>query len=135
MARETKLDDLRSKRICDALKAGHSYAAAARAGGVDENTIHNWIARGRAGEQPFLGFLGRVEAANQEAEDRAVRVLTSKFDSDDERIALNAAQWWLERRRPADWGKRAEVEEPLSVEEAERLVEEAASLAKAAKTG
>lgn len=128
--RPTKLDDIRAKKICNALAAGHSYAAAARAANVDEHTIQNWMARGRSGEEPFLTFLGQVEAANQAAEDRAVRVLTSKFDSDDERVALAAAQWWLERRRAAEWAKKVDVEEPLTMEEAEKLVAEAAALAK-----
>lgn len=131
MARETKLDDLVEKRICDALSRGHSWAAAARAGGIHEDTLHDWRRRGRAGEPRFSEFSERVDRADHVAESRAIEVLTSKFDSPDERVSLSAAQWWLERRRPADWGsKKAEVAEPLTIEEAERLVKEAAELAK-----
>ncbi len=105
MGRPSKLDDLREKRICDALRRGHSYAAAARAGGIDESTLHEWRARGRAGEQRYAEFVERVDRADSEAEHRALEVLTAKFDSPDERIALNAVMFWFERRRPAEWGK------------------------------
>jgi transposase-like protein len=133
MSRPTKLDDLIEKRICDALSRGHSWAAAARAGGIDERTLHRWRAEGREddAEPRIRQFCQRVEAADYVAESRAIEVLTSKFDSPDERVALTAAQWWLERRRPADWGsKKADVAEPLTIDEAERLVKEAAELAK-----
>lgn len=133
MSRPTKLDDLVEKRICDALSRGHSWASAARAAGVDESTVHEWRRRGRAGEERYAAFAQRVDAADHQAEQRAVSILTAKFDSDDDRVALAAAQWWLERRRPAEWGsKKAEVEEPLTMEEAQKLVAEAAEMAKRA---
>jgi hypothetical protein len=106
MARETKLDDLVEKRICDALSRGHSWAAAARAGGISEACIHEWRQRGRSGEPRFVEFLERVDRAEHVAEARAIEVLTSKFDSPDESVSLRAAQWWLERRRAEDWGAK-----------------------------
>jgi transposase-like protein len=108
MGRETKLDDLVEKRICDALSRGHSWAAAARAGGIDEATLHRWRAAGRAddGGQRMREFCERVDRAEHVAEARAIEVLTSKFDSLDESVSLRAAQWWLERRRAEDWGAK-----------------------------
>lgn len=127
MGASTKLDDLRSKRICDALRAGHSYAAAARAGGIDETTLHDWRRRGRDGEEPYSQFLQRVEQADQEAEDRAVQVLKDAMGGEDMRLAADTAWKWLARRRPRDW-QETKGEEPLTQEEAERLVAEAAQL-------
>lgn len=127
MARETKLDDLRSKRICDALRKGHSFAAAARAGGIDESTLHDWRKRGRDGEEPYSEFSKRVDAADQEAEDRAVTVLQNAMGGEDMRLAADTAWKWLARRRPAQWQEQ-KGEEPLTAEEAERLVAEAAQL-------
>jgi transposase-like protein len=101
MARDTKLDDLRSKRICDALRKGHSFAAAARAGGIDESTLHDWRKRGREGEEPYAEFSKRVDAADQEAEDRAVTVLRSAMDGEDLRLATDTAWKWLARLRPS----------------------------------
>jgi transposase len=127
MARDTKLDDLRSKRICDALRKGHSFAAAARAGGIDESTLHDWRKRGREGEEPYAEFSKRVDAADQEAEDRAVTVLRSAMDGEDLRLATDTAWKWLARRRPREWMEQ-KADEQLTQEEAEALVAEAAQL-------
>jgi transposase-like protein len=113
MGRSTKLDDLVEKRVLDALKAGHSYAAAARAGGIAENTLHEWVSRGR-GTDPdrddpdgrYAKFAKRVDAANHEAEDLVVGVLRSKVLCENDRVALDAAKFWLERRRAEDWGPK-----------------------------
>lgn len=127
MARETKLDDLRSKRICDALRKGHSYAAAARAGGIAEATLYNWLAWGRDGEAPYVEFLERFERADQEAEDRAVQVLRNAMDGEDTKLATDTAWKWLARRRPREWMEQ-KAEEQLTQDEAEALVAEAVQL-------
>jgi transposase-like protein len=121
MARETKLDDLRSKRICDALRKGHSFAAAARAGGIDESTLHDWRSRGRSGEEPFAEFSKRVDAADQEAEDRAVQVLQNAMTGDDQRLAADTAWKWLARRRPVQWAEQ-KGEPPPTEDEVSALV-------------
>lgn len=127
MARETKYDDLRGKRICDALRKGHSYAAAARAGGIDEATLHRWRALGRDGDERYRAFCERVDQADQAAEDRAVQVLQDAMGGEDMRLAADTAWKWLARRRPTQW-QETKGEEPLTAEEAERLVAEAAQL-------
>lgn len=121
MARETKLDDLRSKRICDALRKGHSNAAAAKAGGIDEKTLYNWLARGRSGEEPFLQFLQRFDAAETEAEDRAVQVLRDAMMGEDMRLAADTAWKWLARRRPVQWAEQ-KGEPPPTDDEVSALV-------------
>ena len=122
MARETKLDDLRSKRICDALRKGHSYAAAARAGGIDESTLHDWRRRGRDGEPLFSEFSERVDRADQEAEDRCVEVLQSALLGDDAKLATDTAWKWLARRRSLQWAEQ-KGEPPPSEEECAALLE------------
>lgn len=132
VGRETKLDDLVEKRICDALRDGHSYAAAARAGGIHEDTLHYWRERGRKGEPRYSEFSERIERADQEAEDRCVQVLKDALSSPDKKLATDTAWKWLARRRPQQWAERKpEPEErELSLEEAERLIAEAAALAR-----
>lgn len=103
MARPTKLDDLRAKRIVDALRDGHSFAAAARAGGITENTLADWRQRGADGDPEFSGFLRRVNEATQEAENRAVQVIKSAMLGDDAKLAHDAAWRWLRTRRPLEW--------------------------------
>lgn len=105
MGRPRKLDDLREKRILDALRDGHSFAAAARAGGVDETTLHDWRRRGLEGEGDFLRFSQRVEEAQQVAEDRCIQVIKSALTGQDLKLATDAAWKWLARRRPAEWGE------------------------------
>lgn len=122
VARETKLDDLRSKRICDALKKGHSFAAAAQAGGIDESTLHDWRKRGRDGEEPYAEFSKRVDAADAEAEDRAVQVLQNALMGDDMKLAADTAWKWLARRRPAQWAEQ-KGEPPPTDAEVQQLVE------------
>lgn len=133
MPRETVLDDLVEKRIVDALKEGHSYATSARKGGITENTLREWIRRGEGRDDRddpkgrYATFATKVREADYEAEDEAVAVVRSKFVSGDAAVALRAAQWWLQRRRPTEWGEAKDAE-PLTQEEAERLVAEAAQL-------
>jgi hypothetical protein len=88
------------------VRVGHSYAAAARAGGIDEATLHRWLARGRDGEELYRGFCERFDRADQEAEDRCVQVLKSALEGDDAKLATDTAWKWLARRRPAQWGEK-----------------------------
>lgn len=126
-----------TKRICDAIKAGHSYASAARAGGISETTFHEWYARGTKTNAPrgdedglYAAFAKRVDRADGEAEKRALEAITALFGAENEKVRFDAARWWLERRRRADWAAPKEtVDEPMTAEEAEALIAEAARLA------
>lgn len=106
LGRPTKLDDLTAKRIVDAVREGHSYAAAARAGRIAENTLHNWLGRGRDGDPDYVGFLRRVEEADHEAEHRCVAVLKNALEGTDAKLATDTAWKWLARRRPAQWSEK-----------------------------
>jgi hypothetical protein len=125
MARTTLLDDLVEKRICDALRQGHSYEAAVRVGGIVESTFHEWVACGRGTELRrsemvrYAAFAERVSRADHEAEDRAVAVLSAALTGDDMKLATDTAWKWLARRRPATWAERKgeEQERELSDEE------------------
>lgn len=137
--RETLLDDLRSKRICDALRAGHSYAAAAKAGGIDESTLHRWRQLGRDGHARYREFCERVEKADQEAEDRCVQVLRNALDGLDLKLATDTAWRWLERRRPAEWSPKRtestnEAAEAIDGDQV-RILESALAAARSRKVG
>lgn len=108
LGRARKLDDLVSKRIVDAVRDGHSYAAAARAGGIDEATLHRWRALGREedAETLYRKFCERVDAADQEAEERCVAVLKEALTGADKKLAVETAWKWLARRRPAQWSEK-----------------------------
>lgn len=95
-----------TKRILDAVRAGHSYAAAARAGRIAENTLHNWLAKGRDGHPDYEGFLRRFDEADDEAENRAVAVLRNAMEGEDAKLATDTAWKWLARRRPMQWSEK-----------------------------
>ncbi len=108
VGRPTILDDLLERRITDALRAGHSRKGAARCAGITYDCVRKWLRRGEAaaeGDERFVAFVARVDAAEHVAERRAVEVVTNLFDSKDERVRLTAAQWWLQRRRPEEWAE------------------------------
>lgn len=113
MGRPTKLDDLRAKRIVDAIGKGLSRTAAAASGGISRRTLENWLADGRADVEPYVRFLHRVQEAEAKAEAEMVSCIrTAALDP----RYWQAAAWWLERLRPADWSKR----EPSKDEETQR---------------
>lgn len=141
MARKTMLDDLRAKRICDAIRMGHAPDDAARAGGIAQNTLHEWLARGR-GTDPdrddpegiYAKFAAKYDEAELEASNLCVEVLQSALVGPDRKLAVSTAQWWLERRRPKEWGKpKDEPTEDLtklpSDEECEEIVRKIKALA------
>jgi transposase len=109
----SKLDDLRAKRIVDAIRNGVSRTGAAASAGISRRALMDWLARGRDGEARYEHFLHRVQQAEAEAEAGMVAcVRTAALDPK----YWGAAAWWLERCRPADYAKR----EPTRDEETER---------------
>ena len=112
MARPTDCTPERTAKVCEALALGVSWAAAAAHAGLSERCVMDWCARGRDGEEPFAQFLQAATRARDGAE---VRMAAIVLKSAQEGNAA-AAQWWLERRRSAEWGKRdtavVEVQDP-----------------------
>lgn len=112
MARPTDCTPEKTAKVCEALALGVSWAAAAAHAGLSERCVMDWCARGRDGEEPFAQFLQAATRARDGAE---VRMAAIVLKSAQEGNAA-AAQWWLERRRSAEWGKRdtavVEVQDP-----------------------
>ncbi len=97
MARPVKLDDLKAKRIVDAVAAGLPWKLAAQAAGVGASTLREWKQRGRDGEEPFAAFLARLEVADgQAAHGAMVAIMSAAADPKH----WHAAAWMLERRHP-----------------------------------
>ena len=102
MARPTKLDDIRAKRLINAIAEGASLAGAARSAGIAESTLFDWLARGRDGEAPFAEFSERLTKAEGETEVRVTSALMRAIDNGH----VGAMSFWLERRLPVQWSKR-----------------------------
>ncbi len=108
MGRPPKFDDIRAKRAIDAVRQGLSRTAVAAKAGVSRTLLLDWLARGRDGEEPFADFLTRFKLAEAEAESEMVAcVRTAGLDPKH----WQAAAWWLERTRPADYAKREPTHE------------------------
>lgn len=135
MARSTKLTPAVEDAICEAVKHGASYRAAALAAGVSERTLHAWRERGRAAKSGrFLQFLQRLEAAEAEGEciatkqvfraftEPTIETVTEKLSDGTvktrttERPAdAGMALRWLERR-VTKWNPRQVVEHDGRIE-------------------
>lgn len=102
VGRPSKLDDLVSRRILDAIEAGVSHAGAAKAARIAESTLQDWLARGRDGEPGYAEFAVRL----REAEGKAERTIVDKLFEAAKKGNVGAMCFWLERRRHRDWGKR-----------------------------
>ena len=112
MARPTDCTPERTAKVCEALALGVSWAAAAAHAGLDESTLTAWKQRGRDGEEPFATFLASATRARDGVEVRMAAIVKAAADEGN----VSAAQWWLERRRSSEWGKRetavVEVQDP-----------------------
>ena len=102
MARPSKLDAARTARVCEALALGVSIEAAAAHAGISAGCLHDWMARGRKGEARFREFFEAVTRARDGAEVRFAAVVAKAAKEGNEA----AARWWLERRRPDQWGRK-----------------------------
>lgn len=102
MARPTKLTAATSAKVCEALALGVSWAAAAAHAGLSERCVMEWCERGRRGEKPFEQFLQDATRARDGAEVRYAAVVAKAAKEGNE----SAARWWLERRRPEQWGRK-----------------------------
>ena len=119
MGRPTKLTMQVHSAILASIRGGAFASTAAAAAGISEATFHRWMRRGRQAiervdnggelpeeEIPYKVFHLDVVAAEAEVEVAAASALWTAARAGDWR----AASWLLERRFPAHWGARAQVE-------------------------
>jgi hypothetical protein len=95
--RPTKRTPEREQRLLDALRAGNTIQHACRYADISDETYANWQKRS-------LEFLERVKKAEADAIVRHVANI-AKAATDGQ---WTASAWWLERRYPADYGRRFE---------------------------
>jgi transposase len=97
MARPTKRTPERETRLLEALRAGNTRRASCAYAGIDQDTLANWLRR-------WSDFSDAVEKAEADAEIRNVAIIQKAASE-----TWQAAAWWLERRRPAEYRQRQEV--------------------------
>ena len=105
MARPTKYDPARVKRVCQCLQDGGTRKAACEAAGVDAASLARWLAR-------YADFADAIAHAEADAENAMVRVIHKAAIGGDWRAAEN----WLKRRRREDWGDNEKVTHGGSLE-------------------
>lgn len=110
--RRTKRTDERVDAVLRSLRSGNTRRAAAAVAEVDASTFYRWM-------EADATFRTAVEKAEAEAEARFAARVTSAADEG----TWQAAAWWLERRRPQDYARRAQMDVTVDVR---RLVDKAA---------
>jgi len=118
MARRTKLDEARIKKICDYVREGVTYEVAARMAGVHPATFYRWKARGEKAKRGiYRKFWEDLQKADAEAEIALLREV---------RKEKGGPKWILERRWSHRWGQKVDITsggQPLrNIETVERII-------------
>lgn len=110
MGRPTKLTPEIQKAICDMLEIAVAEKHAAEANGIAEQTFHEWMRRGEAGESPYDDFY----VAATRARARAIPNLHIKALQGGK--GSSQALWFLERRFREEYGPSQRIEHAGSIE-------------------
>lgn len=116
-----KLTPERQTTICDLVRAGNDLSVAAACAGISRSTLFGWLRHGEAEESGvYRDFTDALRQAEAEAEaEMLTRIRTAALDT------WQAAAWYLERRHPDRWGRRARLDVRHSLEdEARRWAQE-----------
>ncbi len=104
--RPTKLHDDISAAIVKNLSLGVTYKDAAEAASITYHTFLNWLERGeKAKSGKFCDFFNAVTIAQAEARVKYTKTIANAAAKGDWR----AAESFLKRRDPDNWGDRQEV--------------------------
>ncbi len=104
--RPSKLAPEVQAKIVQALAGGNYRNVAAGYAGITAKTLIDWMNRGEVDEAnddstPFRAFRKSVLEAEEKAHVRAVALIQKHAEKDPK-----AAQWWLERKHPDQWGRK-----------------------------
>jgi hypothetical protein len=93
VGRPTKRTPHLEAALLQALRAGNTREAACHYAGIDLHTLSRWMR--------FATFATAIEKAETDAEVRFVAQIAKAAQDG----TWQAAVWWLERRRPLDYGR------------------------------
>lgn len=116
--RPTKLTDAVRDGIVEAVELGATWEAAAQSAGIGVSTLREWRRRGEAGEDPFSAFVAELQKAEAAGIGRCLRVIRQAAEGGQ----WQAAAWLLERRYPADYGRRVESRVEVSTPSPDQAV-------------
>jgi hypothetical protein len=104
--RKPKLTADLEKRLLGMIRAGVPFDVACPGAGIASRTLRIWRERALAGEERYLQFIDKLEAARAEAHAGIVIQLRKASVSD-----WRAGAWLLERTNWKEFGIRAPVQE------------------------
>jgi hypothetical protein len=131
MARRSKMTPEVKTKILNVLKGGGTECAAYTSAGICEATFYRWLQLGEQAKAPrYRKFLEEVRRAQQDAVIRNVTIVQkaamggevlerTRITHPDGRVVetekksapnVQAAEWWLERKFPNDWGRRDRID-------------------------
>jgi hypothetical protein len=106
--KDRRLDPLVRKRLLDAIRAGNTFANAAILSGIGESTFFRWMVEGEAAKPKSRKWEFREQVKSAEAEAIHRNVLCTQTAA---RTDWKAARWFLERRKPYEWGPLERIEQ------------------------
>ena len=104
IGRPTKLTPEVTEKICAGIRSGLYLEDAASLAGVDVRSVHRWMARGD--DEPdgqHAAFCHAIKKAVSETQVAALGIIRTAAEGGN----WTAAAWYLERRHPNLWGRRA----------------------------
>ena len=111
--RRGKLTPEVREKIVSAIRAGNYAQVAAEYAGISRSTFFRWLDRGRQAQRGlYRDLFEAVEAAEREAEVRAVAILQKHMDE-----SWQAAMAFLERKHPERWGRRDQLKVEMNPRE------------------
>lgn len=121
----------REEKVMAALMRGHSRRAAATYAGISQDTFERWLKIGHGSPEEVQYMPGRSE---MDLPDFAARVLECEFVPEDMSVEcvtthigngnLRAAVFFLQTRRPKEWGRQDREALPLEHLDDDALVRE-----------
>ena len=89
------------RRVCEAVAAGNTRHDSAEYAGIGESTLRAWLAKGKHQRRgTYRALLAAVKKAEADAVVRNVAIIQKAAAT-----SWQAAAWWLERKRDADWSQ------------------------------
>jgi transposase len=104
--RKSKLTEEMTQVICDNIELGLSYNLTCQAAGITFETFNEWMKSGFAGkEKKFCVFFDSVRAA----ESACAKGCLERIRASAEEGSVSCDMWLLERRYPADYGRKENI--------------------------
>jgi len=105
------------EKICGYIAEGNTIENSCAAVGISSGCYRQWMIKGREQKSgKYFTFLTAVKKAEAKAQARYVKIIHDASET-----TWTAAAWWLERKYPAQWGRKQRHEisggdKPIEIE-------------------